>query len=394
MNQKKFYRIIATLALTVFFSGGISYGQTKKTTSKKPSSANNTFSKKTNKDKADKKKVVIKKSVKSSSNSKNKKLYAYIKHKNIRKMMNITGIKKNGLEYIENYRVKKIPLEEIQSANFLTDYSLYTIRVMEKKKEYSEAADKIIVDIAPALKYISLPDNNLVNPLFDAAYLYMKQASVYDDKKSPEYNKDKAQKEYAKAYRIFKHITKADWYYGAQLAQLNTIFCDIRMKKTDLAEKQFAEQKEPVLGDAAYGLYWLIDAQLKFHKQKFSEALDSVIKSIVFDTKDIHTFPESLLLSAYCNEDMLDNYRARDIYFEIAKLFRDTPEGEIAYSSIKFFRERKLAEEAENIGLEKIFFDSIEDINKKIDDFIVIKKEENRIEEEKRKAKEKSKKNK
>jgi hypothetical protein len=382
--------IIAILLFSIFFSGNV-FCQTKKQTQKKTTKkikASERSKKSTKKRSTKKKKKKKGKKATPSSIANMKKLITYIKSKGIRSVISIIGITGTQLEYVIKFRKHTIPIKDIESANFITDYDPYKIKVLERKKEYSTAAAEIINKLAPALKYIKLPENNLVDPLFDAAYLYMRAASVYDDKKSKDFDKDKAQAEYAKAYRVFKKIAQAKWYYGAKLAELNTIFCNIRMNKLDIAAKQFAKIEEPLFGDADFGLYWLIDAQLKFHNNQLSQALDSVVKSIVFDTKDIHTFPEGLLLSAYCYEDMLDNYRARDTFYEVAKLFNGTPEGEIAFSSIQFIRNKKLTEQAEAVGLEKIFFDNIEDVNKKIDDHIVVILEKKKIEEEKRKERE------
>jgi len=377
-KHKKNIFFIFELLLFLLFSGSI-YSQGNKIHTKKVKSAKSSKSAVSAK-KSKKKKVTPKK--KHVTFVRNKKLTVYVKSKGIRLMLFISGINKTDIQYSVGFRTKTLPIADIQSANFITDYNAYKAKVLERNKEYTKAAGEIIQGLAPALKYIKLPDNNLVDPLFDAAYLYLRAASVYDDKDAPEYNKEKAQEEYAKAARVFKKITRAQWYYGAKLAKLNVIFCNIKMHKLDRALKKFKKVDEPVLGDAAFGLYWLIDAQLKFNNNQLSEALDSVVKSIVFDTKDIHTFPEALLLSGFCYEDMLDNYRARDVYFEISELFQGTPEGEIAFSSIQFMRNNKLAELAEGAGLEKVFFDTVEDVNKKIDVHIELIKEKKRLEKE------------
>ncbi len=158
------------------------------------------------------------------------------------------------------------------------------------------------------------------------------------------------------------------------------------MNKLDEAAQQFESVDEPEFGDAAFGLYWLIDAYLKFNSNQFSQALDSLVKSVVFETKDINTFPEALLLSAFCYEDSLDNYRARDLYYEVGRLFRGMPEGEIALSSLQFIRNRKLTEDEEKAAIERVFFDIVEDVNTKVDDFITETLEKKKVANEKEKA--------
>ena len=387
MKKHTLKSIIAILILALFFSGNI-YSQTKKQNSKKTKTTKKATSGK--KKSSSKKKKSKAKKVAPRSFSNIKKLTTYVKSNGIRSMISVTGITDTNLEYILKFRTHKMPIKDIESVVFITPYAPYKSRVLERQKQYSKAASEIISSLASALKYIRLPENNIVDPLFDAAYLYLKAASVYDDKKSPLYDKAKAQLEYVKAYRVFKKITQAEWYFGAQLAELNTIYCNIRMNKLKNAKAKFNKVDEPVLGDASYGLYWLIDGFLKFHENEPNKALDSIVKSVVFDTKNINTFPEALLLSAYCFEDMLDNYRARDAFYEVSELFQGTPEGEIAFSSIQFIRDRKLTEDAESVGLEKIFFDSVEDVNEQVDNHIVAVLEKKRIKEEKRKKREES----
>ena len=317
--------------------------------------------------------------------SKLPKQSTYIKGKDgLRKTYQLTGISSKYVEYVEHLRIKKLPIQDIEGAEFITKFSPYQAKVLEKQGKYAEAAAYIIQSIAPALKYIKLPENNLMDPLFDAAYLYLDAAATHSDKKGHEYDLKAANKEYVKAYSVFKKITEADWYYGATLAQLNMAYCALKLKKRDIANKLFAKVDEPSLGDAAFGLYWLVDGMMKFEDKKFADALDSAIKAVVFDSKNIHVFPQALLLSAYCYEDTLDYYRARDVYFELARLFHDTPEGRIAFASIQFIRERKLTDVKEDVGIEKVFFNSVEDLNKTIDEYIPKAKEQDRLKEQRR----------
>ena len=318
--------------------------------------------------------------------SKLPKQSTYIKGKDgLRKAYQLTNISSKYVEYVEHLRIKRMPIQDIEAAEFILKFSPYKAKVLESQGKCAEAAAYIIKSLAPALKYVKLPDNNLMNPLFDAAYLYLDAAATHSDKKSHDYDTGKANKEYVKAYSVFKKITEAkDWYYGATLAQLNMAYCALRLKKRDIANKLFAKVEEPALDDAAFGLYWLVDGMMKFEDKKFSDALDSAIKAVVFDSRNIHVFPQALLLSAYCYEDTLDYYRARDVYFEVARLFHDTPEGRIAFASIQFLRERKLTDAPEDVGIEKVFFNSVEDLNKTIDEYIPKAKEQDRLKEQRR----------
>jgi len=344
-----------------------------------PCMAHAQTSKKSASKKSTKKKVYI-------PPSKLKKQPAYVlRTDKIRKFLKLTGITDKNIEYVDGLRIKTMPISEIKSVTFVVDYNQYDIIVLERKKQYAEAGAKILGWLSPALKYIRLPENNLVDYLFDAGYYYLNAASMHSDKKGHYYDMKKARREYAGAYGVFKKITEANWYYGADMARLNMAYCALRMNKREIADKLFKSVDEPCMGDATYGLYWLIDAMMKFSDGKKEEALDSAIRTIVFETKDVHVFPEALLLSAYCYEDMLDYYRARDVYFEVARLFHNTPEGRIAFASLQFIRERKLTDEPEDVGIEKVFFNSAEDVNKTADEYIKKALEEDKIREERRK---------
>ena len=311
---------------------------------------------------------------------------AYIKGKDgQRRIYQLLNVTKDNIEYLRGAKIERMPIKDIQDIEFITNMDTYKIRVLENQEKYTEAAVYIIQHVLPALKYIKIPENNLVDDLFDAAYFYLDAAATHSDKKGHAYDTQKAKKEYVKAYSVFKKITEAkDWYYGATLAQLNMAYCALKLKKRAIANKLFAKVDEPALDDAAYGLYWLLDGMMKFEDKEYSSALDSAVKALSFDTKNIHVFPQALLLSAYCYEDMLDYYRARDVYFEVARLFHNTPEGRIAFGSIQYIRQHKLTDAPEDVGIEKVFFNSVENINKTIDEYIPKAKEQDKLREERR----------
>ncbi len=366
MCNLKIWAIVFTVV--IFMPGELLFAQTKNATSEKTSTAT--------------KPTTSQPTV--SSVAALKKVPAFVKSAGVKYARDVVGMTDTDLEYVDRFVKKLMPLDTIESIDFVTNYDRYKMKVFQKDKKYSEAATLIVQNLVDAIPYITIPENNIVDLLFDAGYLYLDAASIYADIKSPQYDKAKADKEYKNAYWVFKKLEKAQWYFGAKVAGLNAILCQIRLGELDSAIENFMEVDEPAFGDAAFGIYWMIDATIKFKQSKLSEALDSAVKSIVFDTKNKNTFPETLLLSAYCYEDMLDNYRARDVYLEVAKLFRGMIEGELAFSSLQFVSDKKLTAKVQAAGLEKVFFNAIEDTNKKMDDFIAVILEERRILEEKR----------
>jgi len=314
------------------------------------------------------------------------KVQALIKTGGLNRRIQIVGITSTDIQYAAGLKMKTIPIKSLEFINFEVGYSPYTVRVLEAQKKYIEAASEIIKKFTPAFKYISLPDNNIIDPLYDAGFLFLNAALNFDNKLSPSYDRKKAVQAYTNAYKVFRKIVSVKWSSDTQLADIYSIYCILRMDKYDIAEKKLEEFGEPEPGTQGYGIYWLADAIIKFQRGKKEEALDSAVKSIVFDCRNTYSFPHALLLSAFCYEDLLDNYRARDTYYETARLFEGTPEGEIAYKSLTFIREKKLTDEKEEIGLEKVFFDSAEDVNKKVDDYIAEAERRRKLLEKREKA--------
>jgi hypothetical protein len=114
----------------------------------------------------------------------------------------------------------------------------------------------------------------------------------------------------------------------------------------------------------------------------------AAIKSSAFDNKDLDSFPEALLLSGRCYEEILDYHRARDIYYEVAKLFRKTSWGDTACNKLKFIVDKKFLDKKEKTEIEKVFFDTDENLDQKVTDFLKQKEEDDKkdkAEEEERK---------
>lgn len=380
-------KLIYIFILLIIFTDTALYAETKKSrksSSKKKSSSVTQKGKKASEKKSKKKSTAL-------ALYKMPKVRALVVTRGMEKRIQVIAMTDTYIEYADGLKRKNIPLASIESITFEVGYYPATIRILEAQKKYIEAASEILKKFTPALKYITIPENNIVDPLFYAGFLYLDAGLAFDQKDSPDFDKEKAIKAYKNAYKVFRKITTAKWYENVRFAEINAIYCVIRMGKYDIAKKRLkAFEPPPEPGDPSYGLYWLIDSMIKFKENKKEEALDSAVKSIVFDCKNTYSFPKALLISAFCYEDLLDYYRALDTYFEVACLFEGTPEGDIAYKSIKFIRDRKLTDEQEEPGLEKVFFDSVEDVNKKVDDYIAkrdkyLKDQERRLQQKNKK---------
>lgn len=274
-----------------------------------------------------------------------------------------------------------VSLGEIQAIDFKVDLLDYELQELLVRKKWDDAAAMILKAFQPTFEYIDLYENNAAEYLLDAGSYIVKSARE-EMVGLPADNKlnDSVKKKLTLAYKVFRNVEKAEWYPGAKTAQLKGVQCLIFLGEFNKANEKLDQIIEPAVGDLSYGLYWLMKGTLLFQKSNVKEALAASIKSVVFDTKDIDSFPDSLLLSGLCYEHILDYHRARDLYYSTAKLFQNTEWGNEAYNRLKYVVEKKFTAKLETADIEKVFFDSDENMNTKVEEFMKQKDEEDKLE--------------
>jgi hypothetical protein len=233
-------------------------------------------------------------------------------------------------------------------------------------RNWAGAAAVLLPVVTPVLPYLALKDNDVIEPTVDAGSCVMKAAAALARTRSP--NPEKVKAAYMHAYAIFKALTRAEWHPAAEPAKLKGVLCLIAVGDLGNAENELDQARTPEPGDGAYGLYWLAQARLRLAKKQSPRfCTDAVIKSIVFETKDIDTFPEALLVSGRCYEDLLEFHRARDVYYEVVKLFANTEWEDIGRERLQFIMDKGLTKAKEEAPIENIFFGLVEDMNAKAD---------------------------
>jgi len=289
--------------------------------------------------------------------------------------------KKVVVRYQDRSKEELVGVGEIQAIDFKVELEDYELQALLARKKWDDAAAMVLKAFQPTFEYIDLYGNNAAEYLLDAASCLVKSArdemvGLPMDKKV----NDSVKKKLTLAYKVFKIVEKAEWYPGAKTAQLKGVQCLIFLGEFDKANEKFDKITEPLVGDLSYGLYWLMKGTLLFQKGNPKESLVASIKSVDFDTKDIDSFPDSLLLSGLCYEHILDYHRARDLYFAAAKLFQNTEWGNDAYNRLKYIMDKKLTAKVETADIDKVFFDSDENMNKKVEEFMKQKDEEDNLE--------------
>jgi len=146
---------------------------------------------------------------------------------------------------------------------------------------------------------------------------------------------------------------------------LKAILCLIALKNAKQAEKELKKIRVPDVGDQTLGLYWYAMAALREANGENRAAMNAVVKSIAFENKDIEIFPDALMMSGRLYEALLEAHRARDVYYEVARLFPGTDWARSAKTRLQFIMDQKLTQSKEVIGIERTFFGLDEDVNAK-----------------------------
>lgn len=261
----------------------------------------------------------------------------------------------------------RIDCAKITRAQFEIEYDRYELAKGVRLNDWPGAVRILLPVVKPLLPYLAMPENNAADLSLDLGTYMMRAASrTARTAGSDAARSDLAQKQYAAAYDIFKDCARVQWSSVGQVGVLKGCRCLLAMNKPITARNYVNQMAEPVPGDAAFGHYWLIRGELEYRAGTghYREAMDAALKSVCFENKDVETFPDALLLSARCYEELLDPYRARDVYYEVAKLFPRTDWSAAAIERLKFIMDQGLTKEKEKSAIENAFFKTADDMNK------------------------------
>jgi len=262
----------------------------------------------------------------------------------------------------------RIPTAKILRAQFEIEYDHYEVAKAVRMNDWPGAVRILLPVVKPLLPYLALPENNAADLSLELG-TYMMRAAARTARTAGDdaAKRDLAQKQYDAACDIFKDCARAQWSSVGQVGVLKGCRCLLAMNKVKTAQFHVNQMAEPVPGDAAFGHYWLIRSELEFRAGHTREAMDAALKSVCFENKDVETFPDALLLSARGYEELVDPYRARDVYYEVAKLFPRTDWSAVAIDRLKAIMARGLTREKEKSAIENVFFKTSDDMNKLVE---------------------------
>jgi tetratricopeptide (TPR) repeat protein len=236
------------------------------------------------------------------------------------------------------------------------------------KRDWSAATRALYPTLAPTLPYLHLPENNAIETVLEMGNYMKSAAEVAALTAETDEAKARVKEQYKAAFAVYAHIGKAAWSSLGMVGKLKSYQMLMALEKPKTARQLFENLTAPTPGDRAYGLYWLVKSQLDIDKSDYRAAMQAAIKSLCFENKDVDTFPDALLISAQCYEEFQEWHRARDVYYEVARIFPDTDWSERSVRRLRFIMAKGLTKDQEKSPIENVFFKLNEDINQKVKD--------------------------
>lgn len=261
-----------------------------------------------------------------------------------------------------------IKIGAITEGDFSLKYDNEAVYKALFAERWAEAASILLPAVTPILPYLDIPENNGAAIAMDAALAILKAARTMPVPNDEARGKQVAL--YRRAYSLFKAISKASWTPDAELATLRAVECLTAVGDVRQAEQELESARVPEPGDESYGLYWLVKATLEYARKQTRDAMNSAVRSVAFDNKNVETFPDALFMTARCYEDLLEWYRARDVYYEVARLFPGTGHATVARDKLQTLLDKGLTKDKETSPIESVFFGLDEDINKMVRDLL------------------------
>lgn len=242
------------------------------------------------------------------------------------------------------------------------DYGLLT--QAERQRDWAAYYRLLAPVLLPMLPYLFVPENNAAEPTMSLVECMLKLAAKSEREAVDEEDKAKVLKQYEGIYNILQNLAKVDWSPLGGIATIKGSRCLLKLGKPKTAAFYLDEMMQPSQGDTAYGYYWLVRGLLAEYHGETRAAMDAAVLSVAFETKEIETFPDALLLSARCYEELQEWYRARDVYFEVASLFPNTDWADDAAVRLENILDGEhVKKPEEDLMIESVFFGVSEDIN-------------------------------
>lgn len=257
-------------------------------------------------------------------------------------------------------------LDQVKQAEFALPIEMPKVYEAMRRRQWAAAAQLLIPAIRPTLPWLDLPENNAVDPVILAGRCLVLAAAG----RRAAGDAAGAEKLCLQAMEIYQKVLAATWHPGSASAHLMGVVALVDAGRIPDAEREFARARKPEAGDAAFGMYGYARSRIFDAQQKPREALESALGAMIYETKDPVAFPGALLQAAQSYEDVNEFYRARDVYFEVARLFRGTPAGQTARARLARLMEQGRTDAPETGNVAGVFFGTTEDMNKRVSEYL------------------------
>lgn len=276
---------------------------------------------------------------------------------------------------------QKIAISRVAGVDFEIDYDRFAVSKAMAKSEWGKAIPILRKAYSPFFTCLDLPGNNVLEGAYDLGVTMFKSARAAMRAASSADERGRAAQQYQAAQDVFNACAKAKWSDFGALAQIRALHCMVLIdsEKARRASRMLAAMEEPLPGDFTYGYYWLLKAELAKLAGNTGDELDAAVKSLAHENKDVETFPDALMLSAECYEALGNHYRARDLYFEVAKLFPGTDWGADALANLERVMASGLTAEKEDATAESTFFGLEEDMNALANELVKASKSDRKV---------------
>ncbi len=259
--------------------------------------------------------------------------------------------------------VARLRIDTIEQADFPVEYDRFAVARAVAGNDWPRAIAILSKAFAPYFPYLDLPGNSAAATVLDLGTYMMRVAARSARDAADDADRERARRQYEAACAVFRHCARVPFDNIGVLGRLKGCRCLVALGRTRAAELDIARLEPPEPGDPAYGHYWLVRAELAAATNGYALAMDAAVKSLCFESKDVETFPDALLCSARCYEELGEPCRARDVCFEVAKLFPRTDWAETAVRKLRAIMESGATRTPEAASVESVFFGLNEDIN-------------------------------
>jgi len=262
--------------------------------------------------------------------------------------------------------VAGIDPETVASARMRLDYDRGALNAAVRQQDWGQAGAILYRGVYPVLPFLDLQKNNVIRRTMTAGTYLMRAAAVKSGCGMTAAGRAAAKQEYLAAYTVFNAASRAEWTSLSEEARLRAVICLVMLEQKDDALARIDEITVPDTNDDTYGLYRLAAAHAYVAAGQFRNGMEEVAQSIAFETKDINTFPDALLVSARCYEELQEWHRARDVYYEVACLFERTHWSGFALARLKAIMAEGHTADKESANVKNAFFGLDEDVNAKV----------------------------